>query len=365
MTPGYNPAGWEPNAHERFSAPDPQIIKKYQELRQSYFKNQDKARRTWQEMMALRNAGQSAKTGHFLYEMMYDIYPGIEDKLMVGAIDTHLHIYPDYVPRSCDMIELAINASKAKMAAVVCKDHYFSNVGAAWGAQRFVEDMVRRGELESACKVFGTNILAWSFHPDQVHMIRKYPNLGAIFLPTFTGGEFVGPPLTILEKNGELNAELKECLHAAAEYNIPIMTGHRWTFEANYAIAKYIHDVGGRVLITHAGGEPWEATNGGQGGTVEQNKELAKVGAYLEVGGNKAIPNMMWPCTDPNVPFEFIKAVGPEHCIANTDFGQVVVQEPVDGFKLFVRMMIHYGFTEAEITTMIRTNPAKLLGLEV
>ena len=98
---------------------------------------------------------------------------------------------------------------------------------------------------------------------------------------------------------------------------------------------------------------------------MEQNKELAKVGAYLEVGGNKAIPNMMWPCTDPNVPFEFIKAVGPEHCIANTDFGQVVVQEPVDGFKLFVRMMIHYGFTEAEITTMIRTNPAKLLGLEV
>ena len=32
MTPGYNPSGFEPNAHERFDAPDPEVIKTYQDV---------------------------------------------------------------------------------------------------------------------------------------------------------------------------------------------------------------------------------------------------------------------------------------------------------------------------------------------
>ena len=96
--------------------------------------------------------------------MMYDIYAGIEDKLVEGSIDTHLHIFPDYVPRDIDIIELAIEASKAKMDAIVCKDHFFTNVGQAWAAQWVVEQMVKKGELEKACKVFGTHILAWTYH---------------------------------------------------------------------------------------------------------------------------------------------------------------------------------------------------------
>lgn len=44
---------------------------------------------------------------------MYDIYAGIEDERLEGAIGSHIHIYPDYVPRPCDIIELGINASRA------------------------------------------------------------------------------------------------------------------------------------------------------------------------------------------------------------------------------------------------------------
>jgi len=50
---------------------------------------------------------------------MYDIYAGIEDELFEGAIDSHLHIYPDYVLRACDIIELGINASRAGPAVIV------------------------------------------------------------------------------------------------------------------------------------------------------------------------------------------------------------------------------------------------------
>jgi len=133
MTPGYNPSAYEPNAHESFSAPSPEVMEKYREVRAIESKKREQRKMNYKQIMEVRKRGQSATLGHYVYEMMYDIYPGIEDKVFEGAIDSHLHIYPDYVPRSVDMIELAINASKAKMAAVVCKDHFFTNVGAAWG----------------------------------------------------------------------------------------------------------------------------------------------------------------------------------------------------------------------------------------
>lgn len=358
---GYNPKGWEPEAHERYSAPPPEVMELYRKI---FRHRRTTESMTYKEIMEFRKRRESAALGHYVYEMMYDIYAGIEDNVFEGAIDTHLHIYPDYVPRSVDIIQLAINASKAKMDAVVCKDHFFTNVGQAWAAQWVVEDMVRRGELEHACKVFGTHILAWSHHPDQVQLIRKYPNLGAIYFYTMTGGQMSGPPLRIVDDNGELDSEVKECLDAAAEHKILIMTGHK-TPDLIAPMVEYCHKVGGKILITHAGGEQHEPDMSGMAGTVEQAKKLARLGAYLEVGANKAIPNMMWPCVDPNTPFDYIRAVGPEHVVANTDFGQVTVQEPVEGFKLFVRMMIHYGFSEEEIKLMIHTNPAKLLGLEV
>jgi len=106
---------------------------------------------------------------------MYDIYAGIEDELLEDAIDSHLHVYPDFVPRAYEIIELGINASRAGMRAVLCKDHFFSRVGQAWGAHKAMDDMKCREELDHTCRILGTHILAWSHHPDQVHLISKYP----------------------------------------------------------------------------------------------------------------------------------------------------------------------------------------------
>ena len=37
---------------------------------------------------------------------------------------------------------------------------------------------------------------------------------------------------------------------------------------------------------------------------------------------------------------------------------------PVEGMKLLINWLIEQGFTDDEITTMIKTNPAKLLGIQ-
>ena len=70
----YNPKGQEPEEHDRFwYTPDDELMKGFRGLRDKY---------------------RTERGGHFNYEKMYDIYAGIEDKLMEGAIDSHLHQLP-------------------------------------------------------------------------------------------------------------------------------------------------------------------------------------------------------------------------------------------------------------------------------
>lgn len=66
----------------------------------------------------------------YFYQMLKDnpemlkIYPGIENELLEGAIDCHIHAFPDFVHRSQDMIQIAIEASKCSMRAIAFKDHW-------------------------------------------------------------------------------------------------------------------------------------------------------------------------------------------------------------------------------------------------
>jgi hypothetical protein len=361
----YTPSGWEPDAHERWSGPTEIGLRDL---------NKDNARSsarrpgyaTYKEIQEYRKRGESYILGHYSYEMMYDIYAGIEDKLVEGSIDHHLHIYPDYVPRDIDIIELAIEASKAKMDAIVCKDHFFPNVNGAWAAQWVVDQMVQKGELEKACKVLGTHILAWTYHPDQIHLIRKYPNLGYVFFPTMSGqvirGAYAGPPMSVLNSKGSLRTDVKECIAACAEYKIPMASGHTGLSDpkSRMALVEYAHDVGCRFLVTHACGV---ASRGGI--SVEDMKAMAKLGAYLDFQANFFLPNMMHPTVDPNAIMDIARAVGPENnLVASTDFGQPTCESPIPAWKHFIRGMIHFGFSEDEIRLMVHTHPAKWLGLE-
>lgn len=361
----YNPKGFESGLTGKFMAPGPAAS----EAERAHWANTISSRKsgqgkvTYEQAMERLKHGEGGKLGHYVYEMMYDIYAGIENKFMEGAWDTHLHIYPDYVPRKLDMVELGIEASKAKMAGVVCKDHFFGNFGAAWGAQRVVNEMVERGELEAACKVLGTYIFAWSHHPDQVNLLRKYPNVGAIFFRTMTGGgALAGPELPIVDEREKILPEVRECIRLCAEYEIPIMTGHVGVQARRgelMALVTNAHDLGAHILVTHSARPEMTMDE-----NVEKMKEMSKLGAYLEVNGTRLVPNMMHPCVDPNEMCDIIKAVGPENCILNTDWGQPLVYDPVDGLRICIRMLIHYGFSDQEITNLVKTNPSKYLYAE-
>src|ERR671923_2466040 len=89
----------------------------------------------------------------YFYQMLKDnpeitkIHPGVEDDLLVGAIDNHIHAFPDFVHRAQDMIEVAIDAARAGMRAVAFKDHWNVSANAAYLVQRHVDHLVERGGL--------------------------------------------------------------------------------------------------------------------------------------------------------------------------------------------------------------------------
>src|SRR3972149_11040673 len=97
----------------------------------------------------------------YFYQMLKDnpemlkIYPGIENELLVGAIDCHIHAYPDFVNRSQDMIQIAIDASKAGMRALAFKDHWNISCNAASLASRHMDYLVEKGELTRGVKGYG------------------------------------------------------------------------------------------------------------------------------------------------------------------------------------------------------------------
>jgi hypothetical protein len=47
----------------------------------------------------------------------------------------------------------------------------------------------------------------------------------------------------------------------------------------------------------------------------------------------------------------------------SSDMGQPVNPLPREGFRMFVKTMLHLGVSQGDIDMMIRENPAKLLGL--
>ncbi len=50
------------------------------------------------------------------------------DRLLIGAIDPHVHSGPSIAPRRLDHLELVKEMSQAGLAAVITKDHDYSGV---------------------------------------------------------------------------------------------------------------------------------------------------------------------------------------------------------------------------------------------
>ena len=278
-----------------------------------------------------------------------------ERQLLAGSIDIHVHSLPDDRARSIDAIDVATLAQARGMRAIVLKNHFDSTAPLAWVVAKIVPGIQVFGGVVLNRSVGGINPAAVE------HMAQVTGGLGkVVWMPTFDSENGVrvnkeNRPFVSVMRNGALLPEVKEVLDLIAKHGLTLATGHSSPDEA-LAILREARTRGiQRMVVTHAMFTPVLMN-------IEQMKQAASLGAYLEFAGGRP--------TGPGAAerlagfAEAIRAIGVDRTILSTDLGQPNNPLPPDGFGGFLVALRQQGFSPAEIGRMAKENPARLLGLE-
>lgn len=284
------------------------------------------------------------------------------DNLITGAIDMHVHLSPDsLIMRRQDAVELAQSARDLGMKGLVLKSREYNTVPVALLATKMVPEV----------QVFGSITL-----DNESGGLTPSPALSAarmgakvIWLPTITalnskakteehnGFKLPGEGQTVLDSNGKLKAEVKEIFQIAKEFDIVLASGHLSPKEVFALMEEAQRIEFTKMVITHA----LQSQLVDAKLSMEDIAQLAKAGAYIEHSFWGWMPTISnW---DVSMLVDSIKATGAERCIMSSDFGQYFHPVAPEGLRLFIGTILRKGIPEKDIEIMVKTNPAKLLGL--
>ena len=278
-------------------------------------------------------------------------------QLMKGAIDIHIHIGPDpNRRRRVTAYEAAIQAKEAGMRGIVLKSHDYITTPVTYLLQQMISGIELYGGLSLDFEIGGLN-------PHAVEMAGKI-HTRVVWMPTFSSdwnmqlrkGE--GKGITILAQAGRILPVVTEILELIKKYDMTLATGHLSTGEI-FALLDETRRVGvKRTILTH----PLSFSFGCRA-SLDEQKRMVGEGVYIEHCFIAAMPTS--DRIDPQEIADAMRAVGPEHCIMSTDFGQIFNPVPVEGMRMYIETMLRCGITDEEIITMVRKNPAQALGLQV
>lgn len=290
----------------------------------------------------------------------------IVDDLLKGSIDTHIHFGPDYRrERSVDGLTAAREAREVGMRAIVLKSHDYPTAGAAYVVGQCVEGIDVFGCICLDTQVGGLN-------RDALDVAGK---LGAriCWLPTHTAahsykreGKSGGIPilkdgkprlLSGLATKSELVSEMADVFALVKQYDMILATGHI-SAEEVFASVDGARAAGvKKIVITHPLLKELGASL-----TVDQMVQLANQGAYIEHCFGATMPASFG--ADPQEIVDAVRKIGADRCVLSSDLGQEPNPKPAEGFRVMIATLLKLGLKPDEIETMIKNNPAKLLGLK-
>jgi Family of unknown function (DUF6282) len=269
-----------------------------------------------------------------------------------GAVDLHVHSAPDVDVRRFTDIELAQEAARAGMGAILIKSHQNSTVERAWLVSQFVRGI----------RVFGGLVLNETVGGLNPAAVRLALTMGAkqVWMPTRSARNhrrYDGLPggISILDEQGALLLSVEEILRMLSGSGCILGTGHL-SQEETFALAGRARALGGvKLMITHP---EWAPTFY----SVEQQKALAAQG---NVTFERCFVSTTHLCGF--VPFETIERAiaetGVEHTVLSTDLGQPDTPPPVDGMRQYAERLRSVGFSADDIRQMMQANPERMLGL--
>ena len=294
------------------------------------------------------------------------IDPAVIDRLMQGAVDLHVHSGPSTMARQLDHFEAVEQAAAAGMRGILFKDHHYSVGPFLPIMERLLSHLgvAMYGSLVLNNSTGGLNPAVVDFH------LKSGTKM--IFMPTahaanhirsnHRGGKLKSnvqlrkpKPLTVLDDNGALLDSVREILDLVVEHDAILSSGHLHVAEIWPLFEEARKRGVKRLVINH----PMYGLHF----TPADISELAALGAVVEQSACLYVDSR-FNTYSPAELKEHIDAAGVANSSIGSDLGQVDNPSPVEGLRQAAALCLGLGYSEADVTTMLRDNPAKLVGLE-
>jgi hypothetical protein len=291
-------------------------------------------------------------------------------EIVAGGYDTHVHVAPDLMPRLIDDLALAERFREVGLAGFVLKSHYVPTGERAAVVRAAVPGVDVLGAITLNASTGGMNPVAveiaartgarlvWFPTVDSVNQRTSRakappgakPPMWAALQQELRAEGIDPPPVAVVDDAGALRREVLDVLKVIAKHDLALATGHLSAGEIQTVVRAAVDAGVRRIIVTHP-----EFTS--QRLTVEQQQELAGLGAYLErcfttpYTGKVAWDTMI----------ENIRAVGPRHSLLSSDLGQPGNPPVEDGLALMADYLLAAGISEDDVHRMAVTNTVHLI----
>ena len=290
---------------------------------------------------------------------------GEEDvaELMHGACDLHIHCWPDpLIDTGWSQSHIAKRATDDGMKAVLFKSMTMPTAFTAPYVQEIVDIYAKEKQVPPV-KVFGgivCNYYVGGLFPESVEVCAR-AGAKKVWLPSHDSahhhrvmGEKGG--IELLDPKGKPRKELMEIMEIAKKYDMILDPCHA-SVKERFVVIDAARRMGfKKILLTHPN---WNVNRA----TIEQQAEMARRGAFVGLFMYSSVPHFNNPNGDPFEMLEIIKQVGPDRVVMSTDLGTMLNVHPVEGMKLFIRLLLALGVKAGTIEKMVKKNPSYLLGI--
>lgn len=280
-----------------------------------------------------------------------------------GISDIHIHALPDSRPRSISELSFARQAHEAGYRSVMYKSNDFSCHDRAFVIHEILPDFEVFGSLVMN-KVYGDKV---NIRAAEKAVATTGSRCRCIWMPTqdatyplkLENSNETGIP--VLDNARNVLPEVVRVMEICAEADIIFATGHS-SPEESLILARKAREVGvGKCVITHVNSLIWKMTE-------DQIKQAIDLGAYVEYcflpcfwGPGTSLPNMPVMSMEE---FSTYARINPERSFITSDMGQSQLINPLDGMYKTIQALLALGIARKDIDLMVRSNPAKLVGLD-
>lgn len=278
----------------------------------------------------------------------------MENLLLTGIYDMHIHTAPDVVPRRCGDLEAARRMLDAGMRGGVIKNHYLDTACRAELLKEQFPTLRFFGGITLNRSVGGLNPWAAERSAQAGGKMLWFPTLEAREYQRYQHRSEPDADLSmyipVCDENGKLLPAALDVLDVAAQHKLVVGTGHIGSLEGMALVREGVRR-GCTMVLTHC-------DNPADQYSVEQQVEAAKLGAFIE----HSYFTTHYGRTSAEEITRQIRAVGVESVILDTDFGQVKSPYFDEGMQMYARQLMEVGVTRDELMQMMQANPERLVG---